>query len=312
MASSSSSSSTPQRQSVLYFAFGSNMHLGQMAKRCPESRYVGIAKLHKWRFQINNRRYANVVFSPGSYVEGLVYRLSVTDEANLDKSEGVPTAYQKYNLAIELFTTPVEHVARAVPELAKELEASEPYITNENRNSQRPASRNQQSQAPGRTRGVDNQPGFDNSGGLQRHSLALAGQHTNALVYLSTNHVQEGKPWDEYIDRMNSGIIDARKLGLSEIYITHCLRRYIKDRALPSQVLNPARRTPRNHYQRPRESSPTRPSFLGRRNGPRGRISRSMSTRPATRTYDTRDNEPDRYAESRRHHNDRRRINSRI
>ena len=251
------SSSPPPPQSNLYFAFGSNLHLGQMAKRCPESRYVGMARLLDWRFHINNRRYANVVPSPGSCVEGLVYRLSLTDEASLDRSEGVPTAYEKYMVEIELFTTPIEHVARAVPELAKELEAN---------NLRRSASRNK--------------PGYDNSGGLQHHSLTTPrGQSTLALVYLSTKHVREGKPWDEYIDRMNLGIIDAYELGLSDRYIRHCLRRYIRDRPLPSQVETPARRL-ENHYQRSRDSSPTRHSSLKRRRRPTGWNFRSRSAGP--------------------------------
>ena len=219
---SQSSLPPPRHVERFYFAFGSNLHLGQMAKRCPESRYVGVAILHGWRFQINNRGFANVVPSPGDHVEGLVYRLNRTDEANLDRNEGVPTAYQKYSLPIELFTTPIEHVARAVPQLAKELEASEPYTT----------------QIP-----------------LQDQSLTPRGQFTKALVYLSTNHVQESKPRDEYIDRMNAGIIDARKLGVSDVYIRHHLRRYIRDRALPGQSMTSAQRIPENPYQRSRQSS---------------------------------------------------------
>ena len=229
--------SRPTPQSRLYFAFGSNLHLGQMAKRCPESRYVGVARLHNWRFQINNRRYANVVPSPGSCVEGLVYRLSLTDEAKLDKNEGVPTAYEKWTLDVDLFTTPIQHVARAVPELAKEL---------------------------------------DNSGGFQHPPLR--GQHTQALVYLSPKHVQEGKPWDEYIDRMNAGIKDARKLGVTDAYIQRCLRRYIEDRPLPSQNPTPARRNSENRHPRPRESNHARHSSHENRHRTRGHNIRLQST----------------------------------
>ena len=225
----------------LYFAYGSNLHLGQMAKRCPESRYVGVAKLHHYQFQINNRGYANVVPSPGSCVEGIVYRLSLTDEVRLDKSEGVPTAYQKYPLNVELFTTPIEHVARAVPELAEELEAL---------------------------------PRYHNSGDFLHH---LRGQSTQVLVYLSRMHVQEYKPRDEYIDRMNAGIIDARKLGLTNHYIQHCLRHFIKDRALPVQIPTPARRNSEKHHQRSRESRPSRRSSLERGRPHRAHRSRSRS-----------------------------------
>ena len=267
----------PQRSSGLYFAFGSNLHLGQMAKRCPESRYVGVARLHDWRFQINNRRYANVVPSAGSCVEGLVYRLSLTDEANLDKSEGVPTAYQKWTLDVELFTTPIEHVARAVPELAKEL---------------------------------------DNSGVFQHNSLPLRGQHTQVLVYLSPKHVQEGKPWDEYINRMNAGIMHARKLGLTDPYIQCCLRPYIQAQPLPSQNPTPARRNSESRHPRRRNSNHTRHSSLEHRHRNTGHNIRLESTglgflwpgggQPTNaRTPNAWYNKPDRYNESSRHRNDR-------
>ena len=238
---SSTPSQRPSSTSQLYFAYGSNLHLGQMAKRCPDSRYVGVGRLHNWRFQINNRRYANVVPSPRNCVEGLVYRLSLTDEANLDKSEGVPTAYEKCALDVELLTTPIEHVARAVPELAKELEAS---------------------------------PRCHNSGGFLHH---FRGQPTRVLVYLSRTHVQEGQPWDEYIDRMNAGIIDARKLGLTDGYIQRCLRHFIKVRALPIQIPTPARQNSQKHHRRSRDSSPTRRSSpeCGRRHRPHSSRSRS-------------------------------------
>ena len=119
-------SSPQQRQSdQVYFAFGSNMHLSQMAQRCPGSRYIGTAKLHDYRFQINQRGFANVLPSPGDRVEGLVYLLNLTDEKRLDQNEGVPTAYQKYNLTIEVFTAAIEYVGRAVSELVQRLEGSE-------------------------------------------------------------------------------------------------------------------------------------------------------------------------------------------
>ena len=273
----------PSPQSRLYFAFGSNLHLGQMAERCPESRYVGVARLYDWQFQINNRRYANVVRSRGSWVEGLVYRLSLTDEASLDKSEGVPTAYQKETLYVELSTTPIEHVARAVPELAKELEAP---------------------------------PRHDNSGGFQHH---FRGQITPVLVYLSPVHVQEGKPWDEYINRMNAGIIDARKLGLTDHYIKLYLRRYIEARLLPSQIPTPARRNSESRHPRPRESNHTRHSSHEHRHRDRGHNIRSESTGPTTfwarggqskngKVHDNWYNKLSRYNEPSRHHDDRWRI----
>ena len=234
-----------------------------MAKRCPESRYIGIAKLHDYRFQINQRGYANVLPSPGNCVEGLVYLLSLTDEARLDKSEGVPTAYQKRSLDIEVCTAAIDHVGRAVPELARQLERSEPRIVPPQASTQSmdfrrdsfsdlhpPVSQRRGSWhlgpsfARGYTKGhttkqawaderMDTQAGYD--GPRRAGDCSLKGQATKALVYVSEDFVQDDWPRDEYIDRMNAGIVDARKLGMSDMYIGVCLRPYIKDRELLSQ-----------------------------------------------------------------------------
>jgi len=73
-----------------------------MARRCPESKLVGLAVLQGWKWFINTRRYANVVESPEDLVYGLVYELSPSDEASLDRSEGVPLAYTKEVMEVEL------------------------------------------------------------------------------------------------------------------------------------------------------------------------------------------------------------------
>ena len=263
------------------------MHLGQMAKRCPESRYIGIAKLHDYRFQINQRGFANVLPSPGDCVEGLVYLLNLTDEARLDKSEGVPTAYQKCNLAIEVFTAAINHVGRAVPELAQRLEGSEPrtgpleastkstnFRSDSLNDPQLPVDRKIWPSAPkiwrslarGPTKHdihhqawtdkqIDTPAGYD--GARRFEECTLKGQVSEALVYLSKDFVQDSEPRNEYIDRMNAGIIDARKLGMSDTYVDACLRDYIKDRELPNQELSFAQqRIPESHSHRSRHSGP--------------------------------------------------------
>ncbi|KMU80195.1 hypothetical protein CISG_08303 [Coccidioides immitis RMSCC 3703] len=52
---------------------------------------------------IYQRGYANVVPSRGHRVEGLCYMLSKEDEARLDRHEGVPKAYEKHLLDIDLY-----------------------------------------------------------------------------------------------------------------------------------------------------------------------------------------------------------------
>ncbi|KAI9710858.1 MAG: hypothetical protein M1812_007310 [Candelaria pacifica] len=94
----------PAGKPSLYFGYGSNLWLHQMAHRCPDSPYLGTAVLHNWRWIINKRGYATVIPSKGDIVYGLVYRLSDEDEQALDINEGVSSgAYVKRTLNIVLF-----------------------------------------------------------------------------------------------------------------------------------------------------------------------------------------------------------------
>ena len=98
---------------TIYFGYGSNLWLTQMSKRCPKSKYLGIARLDDYRWMINDRGYANVVqvHTPSSaepnyanVVYGLVYSLQPSDEKGLDKNEGVPYAYTKEYLPVSFWS----------------------------------------------------------------------------------------------------------------------------------------------------------------------------------------------------------------
>lgn len=86
-----------------YFGFGSNLWLEQMAERCPGSTFIGIARLHNYRWIIHERGSANVVpVDPSSdshnehtYVWGMVYTITQSDEACLDVKEGVPYMHSR-------------------------------------------------------------------------------------------------------------------------------------------------------------------------------------------------------------------------
>ena len=188
---SESSSSQRYTSEQLYFAFGSNLHLDQMRRRCPASRYIGTAKLHGYWFYINSRGYANVTPSRDDCVEGLVYLLSADDEASLDIYEGVSSAdYEKQFLPVEIFTASINLVGRLVSDLVQELKA-------------------------------------ENFSSARDPNSPIRGEVTKALVYVSERYQDEGPIRDEYIVRMNAGIIDARKLGVSDSHIESCLRYYV-------------------------------------------------------------------------------------
>lgn len=188
-----SNNSSPQKgtSEQLYFAFGSNLRLDQMRRRCPSSRYIGTAKLHGYWFYINSQGYANVTPSRDDCVEGLVYLLSADDESTLDIYEGVSTAdYEKQYLPVEIFTASINLVGRPVSDLVQRLNA-------------------------------------DDFSSIRDQHLSIKGELTEALVYVSERYHEEGSIRDEYIARMNAGIIDARKLGVSDEHIEKCLRYYV-------------------------------------------------------------------------------------
>lgn len=74
-----------------YFAYGSNMNLGQMARRCPRARVVGPAILPGWR--LAERLHADVEEAPGATVDGLVWQLTPECLHALDLYEGYPLYY---------------------------------------------------------------------------------------------------------------------------------------------------------------------------------------------------------------------------
>ena len=86
------SSLGPQQSEAerLYFAYGSNIHLQQMAARCHDSRLFakGIARSYKW--QINSRGGANVIKgSLEDFAEGIAFTLSLSDVQALRHHKGV-------------------------------------------------------------------------------------------------------------------------------------------------------------------------------------------------------------------------------
>ena len=73
----------------LYFAYGSNMDVAQMAERCPGSRPLGTARLARHRLVIMREGYASVTRDPRRTVWGLLWDLAAADLPALDRYEGV-------------------------------------------------------------------------------------------------------------------------------------------------------------------------------------------------------------------------------
>lgn len=83
----------------LYFAYGSNINLDQMAMRCPSAQVVGPVVLEDQEllFRGNAGSYgvATIAPHPGHKVYGLLWRITPACEQSLDRYEGYPRLYGK-------------------------------------------------------------------------------------------------------------------------------------------------------------------------------------------------------------------------
>lgn len=85
-----------------YVAYGSNLNLKQMARRCPTAEVVKAAFLHNWRLMFRGKgaAVATIEEHKGSKAPILIWRLQPSDEHNLDIYEGYPHLYRKEMLKV--------------------------------------------------------------------------------------------------------------------------------------------------------------------------------------------------------------------
>lgn len=85
-----------------YFAYGSNMHPGQMLLRCPGAKALGVARLDGWAVRINDRGVATIVPRDQSSVEGVLWDATTACMKALDRYEGVSVGlYSRANVAVQ-------------------------------------------------------------------------------------------------------------------------------------------------------------------------------------------------------------------
>jgi gamma-glutamylcyclotransferase (GGCT)/AIG2-like uncharacterized protein YtfP len=74
----------------LYFAYGANMSLSAMARRCPRSKALGPARLERHRLAVMREGWLTVTRASASSVHGVLWDLALADVAALDRFEGLP------------------------------------------------------------------------------------------------------------------------------------------------------------------------------------------------------------------------------
>ena len=89
----------------LYIAYGSNMNLEQMARRCPTGRVAGTTEMNGYRLLFRGAHegaVATVEPCKGGSVPVLAWWITPADEAALDRYEGFPYLYRKENVKVNL------------------------------------------------------------------------------------------------------------------------------------------------------------------------------------------------------------------
>ena len=87
----------------LYFAYGSNMNLGQMEYRCPAAVPVGAVHLDDFRLAFRGAglsAVATIVPEAGSHVDGVLWSITSDCEKSLDRYEGYPNFYGKQAVCV--------------------------------------------------------------------------------------------------------------------------------------------------------------------------------------------------------------------
>jgi gamma-glutamylcyclotransferase (GGCT)/AIG2-like uncharacterized protein YtfP len=88
----------------LYIAYGSNLNLTDMSRRCPGAKVVGAAELKD--YELLFRCHANVEPREGANVPVGVFEIGPQDERKLDFYEGYPSYYGKETVTVELESGP--------------------------------------------------------------------------------------------------------------------------------------------------------------------------------------------------------------
>lgn len=95
----------------IYLAYGSNLNLQQMSRRCPYASVLGTTTLEGYELLFrgyHESAVATVEPKEGSSVPVLLWQTTDFDELCLDRYEGFPHLYRKENITVEFEGKEVE------------------------------------------------------------------------------------------------------------------------------------------------------------------------------------------------------------
>jgi len=86
-----------------YIAYGSNLNIRQMRRRCPSARIIGTAIIPDYELYFKGSQtgsYLTIEPKAGAKVPVAVWSVTAGDEAALDRYEGFPTFYYKAEMKL--------------------------------------------------------------------------------------------------------------------------------------------------------------------------------------------------------------------
>lgn len=88
-----------------YLAYGSNLHVAQMKRRCPTAHSIGTAWLEGWRLAFRGSKtgaYLTIIPDKRARTPVGVWLITDADELALDRYEGCPVFYHKQEIEVEM------------------------------------------------------------------------------------------------------------------------------------------------------------------------------------------------------------------
>lgn len=90
---------------MFYIAYGSNLNVQQMARRCPTAELVGSGIVEGYELLFRGRRdvgFATIEKCDSSQVQVGIWNIKKKDELSLDRYEGFPNLYRKEAMKIRM------------------------------------------------------------------------------------------------------------------------------------------------------------------------------------------------------------------
>ena len=93
------------KRTSLYLAYGSNLNISQMMRRCPTARIIGTAEIVNYRLLFKGSKtgsYLTIEPAEGFTVPVAVWEITEEDEEALDFYEGYPSFYYKKEFSLPI------------------------------------------------------------------------------------------------------------------------------------------------------------------------------------------------------------------